>query len=71
MPSDVKRYFVSLEESPDLYVGMYPRKGGEVFYPKLGEDQMLTFFDLRPVCRGVKGAHYEIVMNVDEEIIEL
>lgn len=43
-PSDVKRYFVSLEESGQIcMLACILGKGGEVFFPKLGEDQMLTF----------------------------
>lgn len=43
-PSDVKRYFVSLEESGQIcMLACILGKGGEVFFPKLGEEQMLTF----------------------------
>ena len=43
-PSDVKRYFVSPEESGQIcMLACVLGKGGEVFFPKLGEDQMLTF----------------------------
>lgn len=43
-PSDVKRYFVSLEESGQIcMLACILGKPGEVFFPKLGEDQMLTF----------------------------
>ena len=43
-PSDVKRYFVSPEESGQIcMLACILGKGGEVFFPKLGEDQMLTF----------------------------
>lgn len=43
-PSDVKRYFVSLEESGQIcMLACILGRGGEVFFPKLGEDQMLTF----------------------------
>ena len=43
-PSDVKRYFVSPEESGQIcMLACIPGNGGEVFFPKLGEDQMLTF----------------------------
>ncbi|MBR1514735.1 MAG: UDP-N-acetylglucosamine 4,6-dehydratase [Bacteroidales bacterium] len=43
-PIDVKRYFVSLEESGQIcMLACILGKGGEVFFPKLGEDQMLTF----------------------------
>ena len=43
-PSDVKRYFVSPEESGQIcMLACILGKPGEVFFPKLGEDQMLTF----------------------------
>lgn len=43
-PVDVKRYFVSPEESGQIcMLACILGKGGEVFFPKLGEDQMLTF----------------------------
>ena len=43
-PSDVKRYFVSPEESGQIcMLACILGNGGEVFFPKLGEDQMMTF----------------------------
>ena len=43
-PSDVRRYFVSPEESGQIcMLACVLGNGGEVFFPKLGEDQMLTF----------------------------
>ena len=43
-PSDVKRYFVSPEESGQIcMLACILGKPGEVFFPKLGEDQVLTF----------------------------
>lgn len=43
-PSDVKRCFVSPEESGQIcMLACILGKTGEVFFPKLGEDQMLTF----------------------------
>ena len=46
-PSDVKRYFVSPEESGQIcMLACVLGKGGEVFFPKLGEDQMLTFISI-------------------------
>ena len=43
-PSDVKRYFVSPEESGQIcMLACILGNGGEVFFPKLGEDQMLSF----------------------------
>jgi len=49
-PSDVKRYFVSPEESGQIcMLACILGNGGEVFFPKLGEDQMLTFSS---ICDG-------------------
>ena len=43
-PNDVKRYFVSPEESGQIcMLACILGRGGEVFFPKLGEGQMLTF----------------------------
>lgn len=43
-PKDVKRYFVSLDESGEIcMLACILGKNGEIFFPKLGEDQMLTF----------------------------
>lgn len=43
-PSDVKRYFVSPEESGQIcMLACILGKPGEVFFPKLNEEQMLTF----------------------------
>ena len=43
-PNDVKRYFVSLEESGQIcLLACILGKSGEIFFPKLGEEQMLTF----------------------------
>ena len=43
-PNDVKRYFVSLDESGEIcLLACILGKNGEIFFPKLGENQMLTF----------------------------
>lgn len=43
-PLDVKRYFVSPEESGQIcMLACILGNRGEIFFPKLGEDQMLTF----------------------------
>lgn len=43
-PSDIKRYFVSPEESGQIcMLACILGNSGEVFFPKLGEDQMITF----------------------------
>jgi len=46
-PNDVKRYFVSPEESGQIcLLACILGKSGEVFFPKLGEEQMLKFSDI-------------------------
>mgnify|MGYP000826795547 FL=1 len=43
-PNDVRRYFVSLEESGQIcMLACILGRNGEIFFPKLGENQMLTF----------------------------
>lgn len=43
-PSDIRRYFVSPEEAGQIcMLACILGNGGEVFFPKLGENQMLTF----------------------------
>lgn len=43
-PNDVKRYFVSPEESGQIcMLACILGNSGEIFFPKLGEKQMLTF----------------------------
>lgn len=43
-PSDVKRYFVSPEESGQLcLLACILGRSGEIFFPKLGEENMTTF----------------------------
>lgn len=46
-PQDVKRYFVSPQESGQLcLLACILGKSGEIFFPKLGEEQMLTFSEI-------------------------
>lgn len=43
-PNDVKRYFVSPEESGQIcMLACILGNNGEIFFPKLGEEQMITF----------------------------
>ena len=43
-PNDVKRYFVSPEESGQIcMLACMLGKSGEIFFPKLGKEQMITF----------------------------
>ena len=46
-PSDVRRYFVSPEESGQIcMLACILGNSGEIFFPKLGEEQMITFSDI-------------------------
>lgn len=46
-PTDVKRYFVSPEESGQIcMLACILGNSGEIFFPKLGEEQMITFSDI-------------------------
>lgn len=46
-PNDVKRYFVSPEESGQIcLLACILGNSGEIFFPKLGEEQMLKFSDI-------------------------
>ncbi len=46
-PSDVKRYFVSPDESGQIcMLACILGNNREVFFPKLGEEQMMTFSDI-------------------------
>ncbi len=57
-PNDVKRYFVSPEESGQIcMLACILGNNGEIFFPKLGEDQMITFSSF---CeKFIKTAGYE------------
>ena len=77
-PSDVKRYFVSPEESGQIcMLACILGNPGEVFFPKLGEDQMLTFssicddflkaegFEKKECASDAEAKHYASQMSDD------
>ena len=79
-PSDVKRYFVSPEESGQIcMLACILGRGGEVFFPKLGEDQMLTFssicdefvkaegFEKKECGSDADAKHYAAEMSYDSD----
>ena len=50
-PNDVKRYFVSPEESGQIcMLACILGQNREIFFPKLGEEQMLTFSSICDKC---------------------
>lgn len=58
-PSDVKRYFVSPEESGQIcMLACILGNNREIFFPKLGEDQMLTFSSIADKFLNMLG--YEV-----------
>ena len=77
-PRDVLRYFVSPEESGQIcMLACILGKGGEVFFPKLGEEQMLTFsvicddfvkaegFAKKECANDAEAKHYAAEMSYD------
>ena len=68
-PSDVKRYFVSPEESGQIcMLSCILGNNREIFYPKLEEEQMMTF---DAIARKLLSCHgYEVLeCSTDEEAI--
>ena len=66
-PNDVKRYFVSPEESGQIcMLACILGNGGEVFFPKLGEDQMLTFSSICDSFLDAEGLKKKECANDDE-----
>ena len=68
-PSDVKRYFVSLEESGQIcMLACMLGKNREIFFPKLEKEQMMTFDEIATNLLHVRG--YEVLYcNSDQEAI--
>lgn len=66
-PNDVKRYFVSPEESGQIcMLACVLGNGGEVFFPKLGEEQMLTFSSICDSFLDAEGLKKKECANDDE-----
>lgn len=66
-PSDVKRYFVSPEESGQLcLLACVTGKTGEIFFPKLGEEQMLTFSEIGSAFLRAMGYEPDICASEQE-----
>ncbi len=65
-PSDVRRYFVSPEESGQIcMLACVLGKSGEIFFPKLKEDDMLTFSE---ICdRFIEELGYEKIEFTNDE----
>lgn len=69
-PSDVKRYFVSPEESGQIcMLACMLGKNREIFFPRLEEEQMMTFDKIATAFLKENG--FEVLeCNSDEEAIE-
>lgn len=66
-PNDVKRYFVSLDEAGEIcMLACILGKNGEIFFPKLRGDQMLTFSSICDQFVKTMGCE-KIECNNDEE----
>lgn len=66
-PNDVKRYFVSPEESGQIcMLACILGKNGEIFFPKLGEEQMLTFSSICDEYIKMLGCERKL-FSTDEE----
>ena len=66
-PYDVKRYFVSPEESGQIcLLACVLGKSGEVFFPKLGEEQMLTFSAICDAFVDANGLRKQELYSDDE-----
>jgi nucleoside-diphosphate-sugar epimerase len=65
-PSDVKRFFVSPEESGEIcLLACILGKSGEIFFPKLDEETMMTFSDIAIAFLREQG--YEAIVCSSEE----
>lgn len=69
-PSDVKRYFVSPEESGQIcMLACMLGRNREIFFPKLEEEQMMTFDKIATELLREHG--YDVLLcNSDEEAIQ-
>jgi len=69
-PSDVKRYFVSLEESGQIcMLACMLGENREIFFPKLNEKQMMSFDKI--AVKLLENQGYEVLHCVsDEEAVE-
>lgn len=66
-PSDVKRYFVSPEESGQLcMLACLLSTTGDVFFPKLDESQMMTFADIAVKYLETIGLEPHLCSSEDE-----
>jgi FlaA1/EpsC-like NDP-sugar epimerase len=66
VPADIKRYFVSPAESGDIcMLASILGNSGDIFFPKLTEDQLTSFFDI--TTSFIKEMGYQIDVCSSEE----
>ncbi len=66
-PSNVKRYFVSPKESGELcMLACFLGQKGDIFFPKLSEDQMLTFSEIAEKFLDTLGMQPDYCKTEDE-----
>ncbi len=66
-PSDVKRYFVSPEESGQLcMLACLLGNAKDIFFPKLGEDQMMTFSSIAELFLSELGLETDYCSSENE-----
>lgn len=66
-PSDVRRYFVSMEESGQIcMLACILGNNGEVFFPKLGQEKMITFSSICDKFVEAMGYEKHICAGDDE-----
>jgi len=66
-PSDIKRYFISPEESGQLCaLACVLGSSGDIFFPKLGEDEMRSFSDIAIAFLNEQGLEPKICESEEE-----
>ena len=66
-PSDIKRYFISPEESGELCtIACILGNSGDIFFPKLGEDEMKTFAEIAVAFLQERGLEARLCRSEDE-----
>lgn len=66
-PNDVKRYFVSPDESGQIcMLACILGRSGEIFFPKLGEEQMMTFSSICDAFLTTLGYKIKYCKSEDE-----
>jgi FlaA1/EpsC-like NDP-sugar epimerase len=67
VPADIKRYFVSPAESGDIcMLASVLGTSGDIFFPKLNEDQLTSFYDITVEFLHQLGYEMEICHSEEE-----